>query len=65
MIVDSSKDYFTGTVVLMFEGEQPSLSEINEYCRANYGFVPVSVDIDLPNDFLGYTNPGRVHCSPI
>ena len=64
MIIDSSKDYFTGIVLLNFEGDTPSTKEINEWCSRHYGFIPSNIDIDEPNDFMGYINPGIIHCRP-
>lgn len=65
MIYDSSKDYLTGRVLLIFDGSEPSREEIDEYCQRNYGFTPHTVDINQPDTgYGGHPNPGRVRCYP-
>ena len=64
MITESSRNYLSGIVFLMFETSEPSPAEITEYCEAHYGFVPARTDLDMPTEFHGYTNPGWVRCYP-
>lgn len=65
MIYDSSKDYLTGRVLLIFCGNVPSTEEINQYCETNYGFTPARMFIDEPDEgYGGHPNPGLVHCHP-
>ena len=61
MITDSSKDYFTGKIFMIFEGSIPTYEEVNQYCLTNYGFRPnFDYEIEPENDFMGYINPGTV-----
>jgi len=63
MLLDSSKDYFTGQVVITFDGDAPTREEVNMYCMRNYGFAPGGeYEIEPPNDFMGYINPGTLTC---
>lgn len=64
MITESTRDYLSGIVFLMFESSVPSSDEINDYCKTNYGFVPARSELDMPAEFRGYTNPGWVRCYP-
>ena len=65
MITDSSKDYGTGKVLITFDGDPPSVSEISEYCQRNYGFAPRSLLIfESDMGYGGYQNPGTVHAHP-
>jgi hypothetical protein len=65
MITDCSKDYMTGKVMLVFEGETPTDTEIDTYCLKNYGFSPKSTMLIEPNiGFGGYPNPGKIYCHP-
>ena len=59
-IYDSSKDYGTNEVTIIFDGDIPSKEEIIQYCKKNYGFIPSSIDIDPPNNFRGMINPGTI-----
>ena len=61
MIYDSSKNYLDRTIILVFDGADPSSDEIKEYCIRNYGETPESFEIDPEHEgFGGYTNPGIV-----
>ena len=61
MITDCSKNYMDNTLTLVFEGESVSGQEIRDFCQRNYNVVPVSFDIELPNEgYGGYPNPGVV-----
>ena len=61
MITDCSKNYLDNTLTLVFEGESISEQEVRDYCQRNYNVVPVSIDIEPPNEgFGGYPNPGVV-----
>lgn len=61
MITDSSKNYLDNTLTLVYDGETVSVQEIYDYCEQNYTVVPVSFEIELPNEgFGGYPNPGTV-----
>lgn len=61
MITDSSKDYFTGKIFMIFEGSIPTYEEVNEYCHTNYGFRPnFDYNIEPESYFKGYPIPGTV-----
>lgn len=61
MITDGSKNYLDNTLTLVYDGETVSIQEIYDYCDQNYNIVPVSFDIEPPDEgFGGYPNPGIV-----
>ena len=65
MIYDSSKDYMTEKVLLIYDGTAPTDDEIISYCVKNYGFTPLSIVVEPENPGpFGYTNPGTVFCHP-
>jgi len=65
MIYESSKDYLTGRVLLIFDGNAPTAEEVHQYCSKNYGFVPSQIDVELPDEgYGGHPNPGRIRCFP-
>ena len=61
MIYESSKDYGTGVISMHFDGESPTLPEIDEYLSENYGTgICGEVEIEMPSTFRGQQNPGVV-----
>lgn len=65
MIYESSKDYGTGTILLLFDGDSPSQTEIDEYLTRNYGIgVTGAVDVEPPSVFRGFKNLGTVTIKP-
>lgn len=64
MIYESSKDYGTGLVTLVYDEDTPSDLDITDYVKGNYGFTPGSVSIDPPSPVTrdGYVNPGIIKC---
>ena len=64
MIYDSSKDYMTGTVTLVFDGVEPTVDQIYDYCRNNYGSQEGSFVVEPATAHGGYLNPGIVKCNP-
>lgn len=61
MILDSSKDYFTGVVYISFDDSEPKFDELVSYCLNNYNFKPLSIaTCDLPNYHKGFFNPGLI-----
>jgi hypothetical protein len=61
MITDCSKNYLDNTLTLVFEGDSVSEQEVRDYCQRNYNVLPVTIDIEPPNEgFGGYPNPGVV-----
>ena len=48
MITDSSKDYGTNTVLIIFDTPTVSFdmcTEVDQYCLANYGAYPVAIEL--------------------
>lgn len=64
MIIDSSKDYSTGIVLLTFDGETPTKAEIDEYTYAYFGMTG-EVSIEPPSEWSGFQNPGVIYVTPI
>lgn len=65
MIHESSHDYGTGVIILHFDGELPSLSEINDYLISNHGRgIGGTVEIEQPSNYRGFLNPGTVTIHP-
>jgi hypothetical protein len=61
VITDSSKDYFTGKILMIYDGDIPSYEEVNQYCFDNYGFRPnFDYTVEPPNEYRGYINHGTV-----
>ena len=63
MILESSMDYGTGIVTMLFEGERPSYDAVREYCDKNYGFKPFGFTVTMPGEYKGLMNPGVVTTS--
>lgn len=63
MIYDSSKDHFTGQIIIVWDNNRPTEREIQEYCHKNYGFIPSTKDIIVedPSESHGYRNPGIIY----
>ena len=65
MITDSSKDYLSGKVFIIFDGEEPTTEVVISYCEKNYGFTPKSIFIEPEHEGpFGMTNPGTAICHP-
>ena len=60
MITESSMDYGTGIVTMLFEGDRPSYDVVREYCDKNYGFKPFGFTVEMPSEHRGLFNPGVV-----
>lgn len=58
MIYESSKDYGTGRVLILWGEEPPTVGEIEDYVKTNYGMVGAEVRIDKPTMFRGIMNLG-------
>lgn len=56
-IYDSSIDYGTGVVLMLWDGDKPSVEEFLEYSMRNYG-IGGWVEIEDPTSFRGLRNPG-------
>ena len=64
MILESSKDYATGTVTITFDNPIPTRSEINAYTQQNYGMTG-TFEIQPPSNFKGMENPGVIKVQPV
>ncbi len=63
MITESSRDFNNRTVLILFEGETPSVEQIKEYVRQQYNTEPCYCrvnGIEQPSEFFGLKNPGTV-----
>ena len=63
MILESSKDYGTGVVTMLFDGERPSYDEVRAYCYEHYGFKPFGYTTTMPSEYRGLLNPGTILCA--
>jgi hypothetical protein len=62
-IYESSKDYGTGSVLMLWDGDRPSNEEFIEYALENYG-VTGSLKIEDPETFKGYQSAGTATVTP-
>lgn len=63
MIYESSKDYGTGIVTILFDNEIPTRTEINAHTRRHYGMTG-KFEIVPPSNFRGTENPGVITVQP-
>lgn len=64
MIYESSKDYGTGRVLILYSEEPPTVNEIQDYVKINYGITDGNIDIEKPSMFRGMMNLGTVTVTP-
>ena len=65
MMYESSKDYISGSITILFDGETPTESEILDFVKDNYAFTGTpQIEIEPENEFRGLTNPAviKVYC---
>jgi len=62
-IYESSKDYGTGQVLILWDGDKPSNEEFMKYARTEYG-VTGALEVEEPTSFRGMTNPGTATVTP-
>ncbi len=62
-ICESSKDYGTGGVLMLWDGERPSNVEFLEYAKKNYG-VTGKLSVTSPSEFRGLKNLGSAEVQP-
>ena len=62
-IYSSSKDYATGVITMLWDGDRPSHDEFLDYAKENYG-VTGNLDIEDPTMFKGLRNPGTAKVTP-
>ncbi|MCL4722891.1 MAG: hypothetical protein KJZ90_01250 [Rhodocyclaceae bacterium] len=62
-IYESSKDYGTGVVLILWDGDKPSDEEFLKYARDKYG-VDGALCVEPPTEFHGMTNPGTATVTP-
>lgn len=63
-IYESSKDYGTGVVLILWDGDKPSDEEFIEHALNEYGVTGV-LSIEDPEEFRGMINPGTATVAPI
>lgn len=56
-IFESSKDYGTGTVLILWDGDKPSDDEFIEHARDMYGVTGILM-VEDPTIHKGGANPG-------
>ena len=56
-IYDSSMDYGTGTILILWDGDKPTSEEFREYAEKLYGVIG-HLEIEDPINFRGMQNPG-------
>lgn len=59
-ITESSKDYGVSEVLIHFEGERPTIEQINNYCRDYWGAHGLILEINDYREFRGIINPGSI-----
>ena len=62
-IYESSKDYGTGQVLILWDGDKPSNDEFLEYAMDEYG-VAGTLEVEEPTEFRGMTNLGTAIVVP-
>lgn len=62
-ICESSRDYGTGGVLILWDGEQPSEDEFREHALSLYG-VTGQLQVDEQSEFRGMLNPGTATVLP-
>lgn len=62
-IYESSRDYFTGAVVMMWDGERPTDEQFRFYAEQMYG-VTGELEIHVPSEHKGLRNPGTAVVTP-
>ena len=62
-IYDSSKDYGTGQVLILWDGDKPSNDEFLEHAMNEYG-VTGTLEVEEPTVFQGMVNPGTAIVVP-
>lgn len=63
MIYESSKDYGTGIITLIFDDYIPTRTEINAYTTENFG-ITGKFEITPPSTFRRMENPGAIIVQP-
>jgi hypothetical protein len=63
MIYESSREYGTMVITLLFDGDPPSKEEIDNYTRENYGETGEAF-ITPPSRYYGMDNPGVIIVIP-
>lgn len=62
-IYESSKDYGTGQVLILWDGDKPSNEEFLEHAINEYGVTGALV-VEEPTLFRGMENPGTATITP-
>ena len=62
-IYDSAKDYGTGHVLILWDGDKPSDEEFMDYAKRMYGTTG-KLEVEDPQVFRGMENPGTATVTP-
>jgi hypothetical protein len=62
-IYDSSRDYGTGQVLILWDGDKPSDEAFLEHARELYGVVG-RLEVEEPTEVRGMQNPGTATVTP-
>lgn len=62
-IYESSKDYGTGQVLILWDGDKPSDDEFVEHAKNEYGTIG-KLTVEEPTMFRGMSNPGTATVVP-
>ena len=62
-IYESSKDYGTGQVLILWDEDKPSDEEFLEYAKNKHG-ITGTLEVDDPSVFRGMVNPGTATVTP-
>ena len=65
MITDSSKDYSTGVVTILWDNDRPTDEEFLSYVFGYYGDTGTLEITGVPNIFKGFYNPGTATVTPV
>lgn len=57
-IYESSKDYVTGKVLILWDGDRPTNDEFLEHATLVYGVKGSLIEVEEPTVFRGMENPG-------
>ena len=62
-IYESSKDYGTGQVLILWDGDKPSNEEFMDHAQELYG-VTGRLEVEAPTKFRGMMNHGTATVTP-
>jgi len=64
-IYESHREYGTGLLLILWDGDKPSDEEFLDHAREQYGMDgTLTLEIDYPTEFRGMSNPGTATVTP-